>query len=222
MARPLPFGVLAGERRQFVGEQLDQRRFAGAVATEQRDALAGAQRQFDAVENHLGRRSCVVSGLRFVQHQQRVRRCGRVAEAEGEGRVDVRRRHLLHALQCLHAALRLPRLGGLGAEAVDEAVQVLDLALLLLEHCLLQRELRRAGARKRNSCRNRASCRPARCAGCCRRPHRGSHGRARSSAACRGSRAASLRARARRRGRGGWSARRAAAGRSGTSGRGRG
>jgi hypothetical protein len=46
----------------------------------------------------------------------------------------------LHLLQRLDAALRLFRLGGLGAEAVDERLQVLDGALLLLVGRLLQRE----------------------------------------------------------------------------------
>ena len=50
----------------------------------------------------------------------------------------------LHAIERLQPALRLTRLGRLGAKALDEALQVRDLALLLLEHRLLHRELGRA------------------------------------------------------------------------------
>ena len=79
----------------------------------------------------------------------------------------------LHPLQRLDAALRLLRLGRLGAEAVDERLQVRDLPLLLLVRRLLQRELLRAlalelrvvagvassacGCRRARSCRRRAS-----------------------------------------------------------------
>ena len=61
-------------------------------------------------------------------------------ELEGERAVDVRRGDQLHALQRLDAALRLLRLGGLGAEAVDVRAQVRDLPLLLDVRRLLQRE----------------------------------------------------------------------------------
>src|SRR6185369_10192083 len=62
---------------------------------------------------------------------------------------DVRRRDALHALERPESALRLLRLGRLRAEAVDERLQVLDLALLLRESRLLQREVRGALALER-------------------------------------------------------------------------
>ena len=73
----------------------------------------------------------------------------------------------LHALERLHPALRLLRLGGLGAEAVDERLQVRDLPLLLGVRRLLQRELHaRARARTARSCRcTRRAC-GRRCARC--------------------------------------------------------
>ena len=49
----------------------------------------------------------------------------------------MRGRDQLHAFERLDAALRLARLGGLGAEAVDKLVQVGALALLLVEQRLL-------------------------------------------------------------------------------------
>ncbi len=57
--------------------------------------------------------------------------------------------NLLQPCQRLDAALRLARLGGLGAEAVDEAVQMGDLALLTVEHRLLRRQMLGAGALER-------------------------------------------------------------------------
>jgi len=56
----------------------------------------------------------------------------------------MQRRELLHLRQHFHAALRLPRLGGLGAEAFDERLQVRALALLLL--VLRRRQHHRSGA----------------------------------------------------------------------------
>ena len=141
--QPLAFGALSREWRHFGGQQFDQRRLAGAVSAKQRNALAGAQGQLDAVENDLGASGGFVATAGVVQHQQGIGcGCG-VAETKGERRIDVRCRHFLHALQRLHAALCLPGLGRLGTEAVDEAVQVLDLALLLFVHRLLQCQLGR-------------------------------------------------------------------------------
>jgi len=48
-----------------------------------------------------------------------------------ERRIHVRRRNFLHALQRLQPALRLPRLGRLGAKTLDEALHVGDLAILI-------------------------------------------------------------------------------------------
>ncbi len=53
-------------------------------------------------------------------------------------------RDQFHAFERLDAALGLPRLGRLRLEAVDEALQVGDRALLLLERALLERQLLRA------------------------------------------------------------------------------
>ena len=55
----------------------------------------------------------------------------------------MRRRNQLHPLERLHPALRLTRLGGLGLEAVDVALQMLDGFLLLFIRALLQRNLLR-------------------------------------------------------------------------------
>ncbi len=56
----------------------------------------------------------------------------------------MRRGDALEPVECLEAALGLPRLAGLGAEPRDESAHVRDRTLLLLEHRLLDRESRRA------------------------------------------------------------------------------
>ena len=54
-----------------------------------------------------------------------------------EGGTDMCRGDLLHAFECLQAALRLPGLAGLGAKAINESAHVRDLALLLFVGSLL-------------------------------------------------------------------------------------
>src|SRR5690554_1572156 len=74
---------LAGEQWQGTGQCLDQGRFACAVRTENTDARAGCQLQFDVLQN--GR--AVVAEYPFAQVQQRVGLVVRLAEAEVEWRV---------------------------------------------------------------------------------------------------------------------------------------
>ena len=123
-------------------------------------------------------------------------------------------------LQPLDARLRLLGLAGLGAEAVDERLQVRALGLLLLVRDLLLAQLFGALALERGvvagvqapACRraDAARARPRR---------RGIRGRARSPAACPDSGAARPPATARRPGPGGWWVRPAAAGRTAPSAR---
>src|SRR5262249_5565329 len=125
--------ALAGQGRDRAGEQLDQRRLAGAVRAEQGNAIAGIERQAHAVEHTPG---CIAGGD-VVEAQQRRRQRSRLAELERDRRGCADRRDVDHALERLDAALRLARLAGLGAKAIDEALQVGTLALLLLEQRLL-------------------------------------------------------------------------------------
>ncbi len=76
----------------------------------------------------------------IVEPDQRRGQPIRLRKLERELRIPVRRRDQLHLLQLLDAALRLRRLGGLGLETVDEALQVRDLPLLLLVGGRLQRQ----------------------------------------------------------------------------------
>ena len=86
----------------------------------------------------------VVPERHVLEPHELLRGDGHRREREFERAVDVRRRDPLHPLQRLDPALRLLRLRRLGAEAVDERLQMRDLPLLLRVGRLLQRELLRA------------------------------------------------------------------------------
>ena len=67
----------------------------------------------------------------MVGADQRIRSLGGLGKLEVDAACGAQWRNGLHALQGLQAALRLAGLGGLGAEACDEAVEVLDAGLLV-------------------------------------------------------------------------------------------
>jgi hypothetical protein len=77
----LAFAALAGAGLEAAGEQLDERRFAGAVAAEQADALARAQGQLHARQDRL----VAVAHGGVLDLQQRVGGGAAFAEAEAEG-----------------------------------------------------------------------------------------------------------------------------------------
>ena len=87
-----------------------------------------------------------VAGRGSFDGQQRVGQGGRLAEGEMEGRVDVGGGDHFHAFERLDPALRLAGLGRLGLEALDEARQVGDFALLGFVGRLLGGEAGGAGA----------------------------------------------------------------------------
>ena len=126
--------------------QLRVQRGSGGVV-----AQLGFQAKLACSARLLGARSfCFCSFLgavtehRIAHGQHRVGQVGRLLELELEFGIGQHRRDAFHALQRLHAALRLLGLGRLGLEAVDELLQVGDLLLLLGIGRLLQRELLRA------------------------------------------------------------------------------
>ena len=86
----------------------------------------------------------VVAERRVLEQHELARGARGRRERELERAVDVRRGNELHALERLDPALRLLGLGGLGAKAVDERLQVRDLPLLLRVRRLRKRELLRA------------------------------------------------------------------------------
>ena len=122
--------------RQTAGQELHQRRFAVAVGAEQRDAIVIVDAQRQPGQDRMAGlvADCDVVGGDDRRRQQLVRRRD-VNRAHFVGHQCVDR---LHLGQHLDARLRLSRLAGLGAEAVDEGLQMLALRVLLLDHLLVE------------------------------------------------------------------------------------
>src|SRR5690606_38566799 len=139
-AHVLRLAPLARHDRLRSGQHLDERRLARAIGAEQADAIARYELEARVAEHGLLR----VAGAHVTKGQQRPRNLRRIAKREAKRAVDVGRRDELHALQCLHAALRLARFRGVRLETVDVAANVRDLALLPHEVGLLPREARGA------------------------------------------------------------------------------
>ena len=201
---PLAFSALTRERRELTGQQLDQRGLPAPFGPS--SPIRAPGRNVASCPSARRDRDTPTTSS-SVSNGSGARRRGKL---EIERRVDVRSCDALHAVECLQAALRLARLRRLGAEALDEALQMGDLALLLVEHRLLDGELGRAPRLERRIV-----------AGIEREPLRMEVGNVRNArieevrswkrgSACRDSSRASARATPRRRGRGGWWARRAA------------
>ena len=119
---------LAGLQRQRAGHHLGECRFAGAVDAEKPDAVVDIEPQIEIAQH---RRAVVADRRRFKLNQRRRQRPRRRRQRE-------RRHALLDDLgdrlelgQPLDARLRLRRLARLGAEAVDELLQMRALGLLL-------------------------------------------------------------------------------------------
>ncbi len=96
---------------------------------EQRDAIVGVDPQVEALEDRFA--GLVSDGTAGDGDD---RRCGlllRLWEGEALDVILDHGRNRTHALQRLDAALRLAGLGGLGLEAVDEALQVLSRRVVL-------------------------------------------------------------------------------------------
>ncbi len=112
------------------GERLDQRRLAGPVGPDQRDVLAALEPQFGVLEQHDAARRRPRSARRAARRSTRPERSGRrerELQALAVGRVAL---DALDLRELLDARLRLARLGGLVAEALDEPLHPLDLGLL--------------------------------------------------------------------------------------------
>src|SRR5690606_7648480 len=128
----------AAHRLELAGEELDQRRLAGAVRAEEPDALAGREAQVDRVEHG----PAGVADRHVVEADQRLRQPARRTKLEVEAGLGVHRRDLRHPLDHLDPGLRLPRLARLRTEPVDEALEVRDAPLLRFVRRGLARELR--------------------------------------------------------------------------------
>src|SRR5690606_15198406 len=106
------------------GNEFRKGRFAVAVRTQQGDAVVIVDPEVYLLEDRLSWR--VADSAALDRHDRRCWLLFRLGEGD---RLDMRLddgRHRAHALQRLDAALRLLGLGGLGLEAVDEALQMLS------------------------------------------------------------------------------------------------
>ena len=111
------------------GQHLEQGRLAVAVGAEQRNAIITVDTQVDPLEH---RGAFAVSDFAIVDGQQwRSQRPG-LGEIKGHSPFVGNRGDGLHPRQHLQPRLRLPCLGRLVAEAVDEAHDMRALGLLLL------------------------------------------------------------------------------------------
>ena len=118
----------AGVGRERPGRQLEQGGLAGAVGADDPDPLAPLHRRVEAAVDHPG-----AEGLGDpLEAQHLLAGAGRLGEAEADGGAVLQDLHLLHLVEQLLLRLGLGRLGGLGAEALDEPLELVALVLLLL------------------------------------------------------------------------------------------
>ncbi len=117
----------AAGRRFVAGEQLDQRRFARAVDAHQRHAVAALDGEAHVAEDLL-RAVALCQPLRLNHHAARGRR---LRKLEVDDRLFFGNLDALDLFELLDARLHLLGLGGLGAEAIDEGFEVLDLVALI-------------------------------------------------------------------------------------------
>ena len=121
-------GQLTGKRGKLTDQGADEGGLAGAVAPQ--DADAGTAPHDELGQGDDGLPGHMAAG-QMVGADQRIRSLGGLGEFEVDAACGAQRRDGLHAFQGLQAALRLAGLGGLGAEACDETVEVLDAGLLV-------------------------------------------------------------------------------------------
>ena len=117
-----------GRRLQLAGEQPDQRRLAGAVGADEADLAAPLDDEVDAGDDV----GAVVAARRALQLGAHARRALRGREGElGEQLLAGRDLDPVELLERLDPSLHLAGLGGLVAEALDEALRLGDHALRL-------------------------------------------------------------------------------------------
>ena len=108
----------AALRFQPPGEQLRQRGLAIAVGAQERDPVVRVQAQVQVAQD---RRAAIADRAAVQRQDRRGEFLGRW-EGEADRLVLDHRLDRRQAFQGLEAGLRLPRLGGLGAEAVHEGL----------------------------------------------------------------------------------------------------
>ena len=127
--------ALARLRREHAGQQLEQRRFARAVRTDQHRALAALGLEIQAPVDP---QRLAVAEIDVLQRDDALAGTRRLGEAEFDRLLRVERGvDALHAVEAGEQALGERRLAGLGAELVGQGGQALDFLLLLVEGVLL-------------------------------------------------------------------------------------
>ena len=126
MATLWPSCEAAGVGVLLAGDEAAEGGLAGAVGADDRELFAAGDLEVEAVED--GQIAVAFAGP--LELGDRVAGGGRRGEAEVHHRIVVVELDELDLLELLDAALDLGRLGRLGAEAVDELLGLLDLALL--------------------------------------------------------------------------------------------
>ena len=119
---------LARLQRQRPGDHLGEGRFAGAVDAEQPDPVVDVEPQIELPQHGL---AVVADGGAFELQQGRRQRTGRRRHRERRDALLDHFRDRLELGQALDARLRLRGLARLGAEAVDETLQMRALGVLL-------------------------------------------------------------------------------------------
>ncbi len=127
--RLAPRRTVPGVGLARAGDHFEQRGFARAVAAHHGPALAAADGEIETFIDD----ALAVSLVEILHHRHLVARARRNAEFEFDHLAALRQLDLFDFVERFDAALHLRGFGGVGAEAVDEA-------LLLGEHGLLARE----------------------------------------------------------------------------------
>ena len=123
----MAFDPLARIGRLFGGQQTHQRRFAGAVGSDQRDPVAALDVQAEIVEH--GEVAVRLAGVLQLEDGAAALRARREVEVNGGALGRHVDRH--HLFEHLDAALHLRGLGGLVAEPIDEHLDARHLFVLL-------------------------------------------------------------------------------------------
>ena len=111
----------------LAGQHAHQRRLAGAVVADERDAIAALDVQVDVVEHDVFVAVRLAHALQLEHHAPALRRRRKL---EVNALALGRHFEALDLLEHLDAALHLRRFGRLVAEAVDELLDALDLLVL--------------------------------------------------------------------------------------------
>ena len=119
--------------RQFGHQGFDERRLARAVGAQQTDTRTRMQIEFDIAQHRV---TCVAHH-HVVQAEQRIGNAIRFQYAKVKRRIDMGRRHGLHALEFFETTLGLARLGSFGTETPHEGFDLRHALLLTLVEGLL-------------------------------------------------------------------------------------